>query len=357
MGRVAVDAMGSDGAPASELAGAVAALRHGPAELSVILVGDEPSLRARLVGMAGPHTARLSIRHAAKVLAPDESPARAARSGGDSSLGLAFELVARGEADAVVSAGNSGALLALGSLRLGRLPGVLRAAIAAVVPTPRGQTVLCDAGATVEPRPEALAQFALLGALLARELFARATPRVGLLANGREAHKGTPLVRAAHELLVRLAPDAGLDYRGLVEGHDLFGGGLDVMATDGFTGNALLKGAEGAIAASAALLDEELAASSPARLGKWLARGALARARTRASWVEAGGALLVGVAGTVVVCHGRSDARAMTGAILAADRTATAGVHHKIAVALARHREVLVEATSEPTSEPESETP
>jgi len=276
--RIAVDAMGGDHAPANEIAGAEMAAREG---VDVVLVGRE--LRTTL-----------PVIHASEVVTMDDHPAHAFRKKKDSSLRVAIELVKRGEADAVVSAGNTGAVLATAVLVLGRLPGVERPAIVTVFPTPAGPLTLCDAGANVDVKPSMLVQFARLGVAYDRVVHRRARPRVGLLANGAEPTKGTELTRAAHALLAA----SELEFVGYVEGSDLFGGKVDVIATDGFTGNVVLKTAEG-----------------------------LAEALTgNAAYADTGGALLAGVDGTVVIAHGKSDPAAIKNAILGATRFVNSGL-------------------------------
>src|SRR5436853_3174955 len=240
--RVAVDAMGSDRAPDPEVRGAVRAVRE-RAPLEVVLVGDRAKLDPALDRAGRVAGDRITVHHAPAVVTMDDHPAQAFRTKKDSSLRVAVDLVKAGGADAMVSAGNSGAVLGFALFVLGRLPGVDRPGIVTVFPTPAGPLVLCDAGANVDPKPRALAQFGLLGACYDRVVHGRSRPRIGLLANGAEAGKGTDLTRAAHELLA--AARGELQFIGYVEGSDLFRGVVDVVATDGFTGNVVLKTCEG----------------------------------------------------------------------------------------------------------------
>lgn len=338
MPRIAVDAMGSDRAPGVELDACRDLLASRP-EVRLVLVGDRELLAPLLAAQGLADHPRLTVRHATQVVTMDDAPAAAVRSKRDSSMRVAFELVKTGEADAVVSAGNSGAMLACGLLVLGRVKGIERPGIATSVPTVTGsRCVLCDTGANVEPEPEVLAQFALLGAIYA-QVRGVARPRVGLLANGEEASKGTELTRAAHLLIERLAktPGVGLDYVGYVEGRDVFSGEVDVVATDGFTGNVLLKGAEGAGLAILTLLKRAFRSSLRAKVGALLARPALLALKHALDYEETGGAPLLGVRGPVVLGHGGSSPRALTNAIALADDLAREGSVAAVNDAIARH--------------------
>ena len=261
-----------------------------------------------------------------------DHPAQAYRAKPDSSMRVAVAQVAAGEADAVVSAGNSGAMLACGLFGLGRLPGVERPAIVTVLPTPTGPLVFCDSGANAEPKASQLAQFALLGAAYDRVVHGREHPRVGLLSNGSEPGKGTSLTREAHELLLR----AGINYVGYVEGSDIFRGVVDVIATDGFTGNVVLKTCEGIAEGMFGLVRQELERTPLARLGSALVAPALQNVAKQIDYTEIGGALLAGVTRPVVIAHGRSGANAMFSAIRAAARFTEAQLPSALAAALAR---------------------
>ncbi len=325
---IAVDAMGGDNAPAAEVAGAVAAVRGG---IRVALVGDRARLEAELAAQGAAGLDGLEVVHASEVVGMDEHPAQAFRGKRDSSMRRAFDRVAGGQAGGVVTAGNSGAALATGLFVLGRLPGIARPAIVTVLPTPTGPLVLCDAGANVEVKPAMLAQFGILGAHYDRVAHGHARPRVGLLSNGAEESKGTALTRDAHRLLAAAAahPDAGFEFTGYVEGNELFSGRIDVVATDGFTGNVALKLAEG--------LAEALYKMAEGHL-----RGAagLAALRRTVDYREHGGALLGGVDGVVVICHGRSDGRAIEMAIRTAAREVDGGLIDGLRAAFTRHADV-----------------
>jgi glycerol-3-phosphate acyltransferase PlsX len=332
---IAVDAMGADAAPAPEVAGAIAAVKAGVCE--VVITGDRARLEAELERHGARGLRGLRVEHAEQVVGMDDHPGAAFRTKPRSSMRRAIVLVKCGEAGAVVSGGNSGAVLAHALFVLGRLAGVERPAIVTVFPTLAGPLTLCDVGANVEPRPTMLAQFAVLGAAYDRVVHGRARPRVGLLSNGGEPGKGTELTRATHPLLAAAAAGsgAGFSYAGMVEGSDLWRGVVDVVATDGFTGNVVLKVCEGVADALFGLVRRELESTPRARAGALLARPALAGLKKRIDFAETGGALLAGVLGTVVIAHGRSDGVAIGNAIRLADRFAAAERPARLAAAIA----------------------
>lgn len=325
--RVVVDAMGSDRAPAPEVAGALRAARDG---IDVVLVGD----RARLERVLGDAAGEIEIVHASEVVTMHDHAAQAFRQKPDSSLRVAVQRVADGHGDAVVSAGHSGAMLAAGLFLLGRLPGVERPAIATALPTPAGPLVLCDAGANVEPKPSQLAQFAVIAAAYDRVVHGRARPRVGLLANGAEPGKGTQLTRDAHALLVAAEARGAFQYVGYVEANLLMTGVVDVLATDGFTGNIVLKTCEGIAEGLFGLVRQEFDKTPRARLGAALVAPALRALAKRVDYTEIGGALLAGVTKPVVIAHGRSDAHAIASAIRAAASFAERRLTEQLGAAL-----------------------
>ena len=360
MNAIALDAMGGDHAPGPEIAGAVAAVRE--TELKVILCGDQDRLRAELAKAGGAEGDRLEIRHAAEVVTMEDHPGKVFRQKRQSSMRVAFDLVKAGEAAAVVSAGNSGAMLSHALFLLKRLPDVERPGIVTVFPrphsdrelaafarrgplggpTPTGTLVLCDMGANVEVRPTMLAQFGILGAHYDRIVHGHPRPRVGLLSNGSEEVKGTDLTRAAHAMLSQAAsnPEAQFEFVGYVEGSGLFGGDIDVVATDGFTGNVVLKVSEGVSQTVLRMVRSALQSSVRARLGAALVKPALYALRDRISYSEAGGAVLAGVSGVVMICHGRSEPQAMKNAIKAADRFVGLGLTEQLARAMTRHHQI-----------------
>ena len=337
MARIAVDAMGSDAAPRVEVEGVLDAVRAKNVE--VILVGDEPRLRAELKAL-GAGRESIVIRHAPDVITMHDAPSMAVKQKKQSSMRVCFDMVKAGEADAVVSAGNSGAMMACGLFVLGRLPGVERPAIVTTFPTGVGECALLDMGANIGPKPAVLAQFGVLGSVYARILHGKQHPKIGLLSNGSEEHKGTPLTRDAHQLLVRADAQSGADftYVGYVEGRDIFKGEVDVVVTDGFTGNVVLKSVEGAAEVILRMVREEVQRSGPlARLGATLMTGVLKRLRSRTDYAEHGGAPLLGVDGVALICHGGSNAIAMKNAVFVADRFAQQHLGKELTSAVARH--------------------
>lgn len=338
--RVVVDAMGSDRAPGPEVAGALLAARAGSAE--VILVGDAPRLEAELTGAGRTPEDRVSIVHASEVVTMEDHPAHAFRRKPDSSMRVAVAQVADGKADAVVSAGNSGALLAYAHFLIGRVRGIDRPAIVTVLPTPFGPLVLCDSGANTDPSAAQLAQFGRLAAAYDRVVHGRERPRLGVLSNGAEPGKGTPLTRQAHQLLevAAAATPSPFEYVGYVEGSDLFRGVVDAIATDGFTGNVLLKTCEGIAEGLFGLVRQELEAATGDnaldRLAGAIVAPALRGVAKRIDYTEIGGALLAGVTQAAVIAHGRSDATAIASAIRTAARFAEQKVPDQLAAALAR---------------------
>jgi glycerol-3-phosphate acyltransferase PlsX len=340
MSTIAVDAMGGDCAPGPEVGGAVSAVRDGgDADLKVVLVGDERRVKLELERAGANADDRISVVHATEVVSMDDNPTAAFRKKRDSSMRVAFDLVQSGDASAVVSAGNSGALLGHGVFVLKRLPGVDRPGIVTVFPTPDGTLVLCDMGANVDVRASMLAQFGVLGAAYDRVLHERARPRVGLLSNGGEDSKGTDLTREAHALLRAAAenPKAEFEYVGYVEGNELFHDRCDVVATDGFTGNVVLKVSEGVSEAVFRMVKAELLSTARGRIAGALARPAMRALKRTIDSSETGGALLLGVDGVVMICHGRSDATAVKNAIMASNRFVAEKLVEQFGSTLARH--------------------
>ena len=317
--------MGGDAAPGPELAGALAAVREGLAR--VILVGDEARARAGLAALGADLVAlgdQLAFHHTNEVITMDDHPAQAARAKKDSSMRVAFELVKRGEASAVVSAGNSGAMMACGLFVLRRVPGLDRPGVCTTFPSHTGVCALIDMGANTDVKPVTLAQFAVLGATYVRLLHGVPRPRVGLLSNGTEDGKGTELLRETLAMLRHA--DVPFDFRGYVEGRDIFSGELDVVVTDGFTGNVVLKTAEGAASLIMKLVKEEVLASPMRKLGALLLKGAFRSLGKRLDYAEHGGAPLLGVEGNVVLCHGGSNEKAIKNGIGMAARLSGAGL-------------------------------
>jgi glycerol-3-phosphate acyltransferase PlsX len=303
--------MGGDLAPAATVEGALRARRE--RGLEVLLVGDESRLRAELKRL-GASEKEVHLRHASEVVEMGEHPGQALRRKKDSSLRVCFDLVKSGECGGLVSAGNSGAVLAGGLFVLGRLEHVDRPCIGGSLPSlgGAGRAVLVDMGANIDCTPLQVTQFAMMGEVYAREVMGVAKPRVGVVSNGEEEGKGTDLTRAVAAAL-RKAP--GIDFKGYVEGKDVFSGHFDVVATDGFTGNVLLKTAEGAVWAFGQLLKRQVKASFTASAGALLMRAAIDQVKKRVDYEEVGGAPLLGVDGVAMIAHGRSSDYAILNAL------------------------------------------
>ena len=340
--------MGADAAPRVEVEGALSAVRE--ADLEVVLVGDEERVRQALAqATPGALPAQIRVHHAPEVITMHDSPSIAVKQKKKSSMRVCFDLAKAREVEALVSAGNSGAMMACGLFVMGRSEGVERPAIVASLPTMKGHTTLLDMGANVDTRPEVLAQFAVLGSVHARLRHGTTRPRVGLLSNGSEEHKGTALTRETHQLLSRTRAAAGaagaaeaggaeFEYLGYVEGRDIFRGDVDVVVTDGFTGNVLLKGLEGLAEAVFHMVSAEVRQGNVLeKLGALLMRPAFRRFRRKTDYAETGGAPLLGVEGVAVICHGGSDARAMKNAILSAYQFAQLELAQELSRAVRAH--------------------
>jgi glycerol-3-phosphate acyltransferase PlsX len=307
--RIAVDAMGGDRAPDEVVAGAQLAAADG--------------IQPILFGPAGLDAGGLELVETDGVIEMSEKPAEAVRAKPNSSLVAACRAVGEGKADAVVSAGNTGAMLAASLLELRRVPGVYRPAIAVPIPSRKGPSVLLDAGANADARPEHLLQFATMGAVFAEEVLGIERPVVRLMSIGEEPEKGNQLVLEAHKLL---AEADGIDFRGNVESRELLDGGTDVVVTDGFTGNMALKLLEGTIKSLLQALREEIVATPTGKLGGLLIRPAANRLRHRLDPDTHGGAYLLGLRGLAVIAHGNSSRTAVANAI----RLAARGVEHDV---------------------------
>jgi glycerol-3-phosphate acyltransferase PlsX len=313
---VAVDALGGDTAPRQIVDGAVAATRH--FDLGVLLVGPTAAIESEVARHPEADLGRIRIVHADSKIEMTESPTAALKRKSTASVRVAAEAVASGEASALFSAGHTGATVMAAYGAFGLLPGVGRPALAATVPT-RGQpAILLDVGASPDCRPSHLLQFAVMGSAYARVALDTSTPRVALLSNGEEATKGNELIREAHQLL-KASP---FHFIGNIEARDVYSGSADVIVCDGFTGNIALKVSEGLVEVVEGLLGEELSKTVTLRVGSLLTRRALRRFRRRVDYSEYGGAPLLGVAGTTIVGHGRSSAKAVRNAIAMAYRFA-----------------------------------
>jgi phosphate acyltransferase len=328
--RIALDAMGGDRGPEELIAGALSAAEQ--ADLQISLVGDEPLLQSYLKKFASDSktTANMRIVHASQVVGMDEYPVDAIRKKKDSSIVVAFDLVLRGEVEAVVSAGNSGATMAAALRKLGRIKNVSRPGIASVFPTLKNPVVMMDVGANVDCRPLHLYQFGVMAAAFAR-IYHIQKPRVGLLTIGEETGKGNTLVKETYALL----KNSSLHFIGNVEGRDVFQGNVDVIICDGFVGNICLKVSEGLAEAAMQMLRNEIIKSPRTKLGYLLALPAFKAFKKRVDYAEYGGAPLLGINGTGIVCHGKSNALAIKNAILAAVHMVRNNVNDVIARDLA----------------------
>jgi glycerol-3-phosphate acyltransferase PlsX len=322
--RIAVDAMGGDHAPSATVDGAVAAARH--LDVEVLLVGPPDRLEPALAAHADWRACGVSVVEASGAVGMSEPAAVALRRRPRASVRVAAELVASGEATALVSAGHTGATVLAAHAAFGMVPGVDRPALATTIPTRARPAVLLDAGATLECRPRHLLQFAVMGAAYARLAHEVEQPRVGLLSIGEEATKGNELTREAHRLL-KTAP---VTFIGNVEGREIYSGVADVVVCDGFTGNIVLKSGEGLVDAVEALLGDELQGTFSSQVGYLLSRRAFRRFRRRVDYSEYGGAVLLGVAGLVIVGHGRSSAKAVRNAVAMAYRLAASDVVSRV---------------------------
>ncbi len=311
--RIAVDAMGGDFAPGSVVRGAVSAVES-DSDVEIILVGDEQSIGLELESL-GAESERIHIVHATEIIGMDEHPIEALRHKKNSSIVRLARLGSDGSAEAVVSAGNTGACAAAFQLKMRVLSGVSRAGIAVTIPTNRGPIVLCDAGANIYAKPHHLFEYAVMASVYAERLLEIESPRVGLLSIGEESLKGTELVREAHDLL---SADERVNFVGNVEGRDLFSGSCDVAVCDGFLGNVVLKLAEGLSEGLFTRIEDDVRrfdASLSAKLSE-----ALALLRERHDYSEYGGAPLLGIDGACIICHGGSNEKAIRNAIVTAKR-------------------------------------
>src|SRR5437867_4702393 len=319
--------MGGDHGPTVVVEGAAAAVREFGA--SVILVGDRDAIEREITRL---HVASLNmeIRHASQVVGMAESPSQALRRKRDSSLRVAAELVRDGHASAFISAGNTGAAMAIAMFVIGVLRGIDRPAIATVLPSLKRATLLLDVGANVAPKPWHIFQYALMGHVYARDILGVERPRVGLLSVGEEEGKGNDLTREAYEQL----KESSINFVGNVEGRDIYNGTCDVVVTDGFTGNVALKISESLAEMLGAMIKEELTRDVRSRLGAALAMPAFARFKKRVDYTELGGAPLLGIDGGAIICHGASPVKAIKNAIRVASEWAHAGLNEHIKVAL-----------------------
>lgn len=321
--RIVLDAMGSDQCPEPEITAALQARQVFGDE--VILVGNLEQIKPRLEALAGANPP-VKLIHAPETIQMSDKAASSARRKAQNSMAVGMELVKAGEADAFVTAGNTGAAMATALFTLGRIRGVKRPALAGIFPVKNGRCIVSDIGANAECKPEYLMQFAIMGSIYAHKVLGLDNPRVGLISNGEEAGKGNDLVKATYPLLEQ----SGLNFIGNIEGKELFGGHADVAITDGFTGNVLLKSSEAVAKLITDILRQELKATPLTMLGALLAKPAFGKIKQLLDPAEQGAAPLLGIDGLVFVGHGRSDARALIGAM----RTARQAVSSDLLTAM-----------------------
>ena len=338
--RIALDAMGGERGPEEMVAGAIQAVKE--SDLNVTLTGDK-NLLNRILRKHPESGSRVEVVHSTQVIAMDESPFEAIRRKKDSSIVKAFDLVKSGNADAAVSAGNSGATMASAIRSLGRLNNVSRPGIASIFPTLKKPLVIMDVGANVDCRPQHIFQFGVMASAFSNNLFGIEKPSIGLLSIGEEGGKGNVLVKSAHELFQK----SSLNFLGNVEGRDIFQGNVDVIVCDGFVGNITLKVSEGLAEAIITMLKNEMAKSFMAKVGYRLAKHAFDSFRKRVDYAEYGGAPLLGLNGTGIVCHGRSNAKAIMNAIKVAAEMVRNNVNEHITQLLDEFHAIQTDETND----------
>ena len=329
--RAAVDVMGGDKAPAAILKGCWEAAPLLSPEDLILLVGDEAVIRAALDdavatgNLPADQKSLYKIIPTTEVIAMDDSPVEAIRAKPNSSISVMCKLVSKGEADVVVSAGNTGACVAAAQLRMRTLEGVSRPGIAVILPTFHGPVVICDVGANIAPKPKHLQQYALMAAAYATAVLGKENPRVGLLSIGEEDAKGTMIVKESRKLM---RDEPQINFVGNVEGRDIFKGVVDVVVCDGFVGNIVLKFTEGMAEGLFQTIVAELHQADPKLLPQF--QPVLQKIHAKHDWQEYGGAPLLGVNGYCLICHGRSEAKAIKNAIRVGKQLHATGVNHKI---------------------------
>lgn len=323
--RIALDAMGGDHAPGPIVAGAVQAVSAEP-ELTVVLVGDQAQIEPLLA--SAPDRARLEVFHCTQVVGMEEKPVEALRRKPDNSIKRSWELLAGKKVDGIVSAGNTGAMVAGGHFLKRFLKGVLRPGIAAVLPTAKGLSVLLDVGANIHAKPEHLFQYGIMGAIYARHILQVASPRIGLMNVGEEEAKGHDLARDTHVLFNQAAAPLKEMFVGNIEGREIHNGVADVVVCDGFVGNVVLKYSEGVFAFLLKIVQKELIQQLDAERGR--AEQKLGELALRYDYSTYGGAPLLGIDGACIICHGSSGERAIKNALLVAARYARAHINDLI---------------------------
>jgi glycerol-3-phosphate acyltransferase PlsX len=330
MTTIALDAMGGDLHPKPEVDGAIQAAKT--FQVKVLLVGREEVIRKELDRHPGWQSLPIEIKHASEKITMEDSAGKAVRTKKDSSIRVASRLVRDGIAQGVVSAGNTGAVMATAKMTQGMLPGVDRPALASAFPTINGKAaIMLDVGANVDCTANMLVQFAVMGEAYSRIIFKTPRPRVGILSIGEEEHKGNALTHDVYPLLKALKH---INFVGNVEGRDVYTGAADVIVCDGFVGNVALKVSEGLVEVIGKLLKQSLRASVTRKVGAYLARGAFNDFKKRVDYSEYGGAPLLGLNGICVICHGRSNGKAIKNAIRLAKEFAEGKINQRIATEL-----------------------
>ncbi len=331
--RAAVDVMGGDHAPQAILQGCWDAAPLLEEDDLVLLIGDQDIINRGLAesGLSDELKSRYKIVHTTQTVEMDDSPVEAIRNKPDSSIAVMCKLASKGEADVVISAGNTGACVAAAQLRMRTLPGVSRPGIAVILPTFHGPVVVCDVGANISPKPKHLQQYAIMASSYAQALAGIENPRIGLLSIGEEDAKGTAMIKEARKLM---RDEPQINFIGNVEGRDLFKGVVDVVVCDGFVGNIVLKFTEGMAEGLFQTILAELQEFAPDLLEQF--KPVMKKMYQKHDWREYGGAPLLGVGGYCLICHGRSDALAIRNAIRVGKQMATSGVNEKIVARIAK---------------------
>jgi glycerol-3-phosphate acyltransferase PlsX len=345
-GLIAVDSMGGDLGPAEVVAAVQLALQQIPDLRPIILVGDEAILDPLLAEHGLVRNERLSVLHAAETVTMEDSPMVVLRRKKDSSMVRAIELVKNGEADVVVSCGNTGALMTVGTLRLRTIDGVTRPALAAVVPRKGGHFILIDAGANPEAKAEHLVHNAILGSHYCRVVLGVESPRVGLMTIGTEEGKGNALISEANEMFKRIG--TVVNYCGPIEGFQVFEEHVDVVVCDGFVGNVMLKTWESLVSFVRGILRDELSSNLLRKAGAWLSKGAFEALKQRINPERYGGAPLLGLKGNILKAHGSSNRRAILSAIRAANGIIAAKMNDRIETDVAMANELLAACPRNP---------
>ncbi|MDB5353682.1 MAG: Phosphate acyltransferase [Phycisphaerales bacterium] len=325
--RAAVDVMGGDKAPAAVLKGCWDAAPLLDGKDAVFLVGDEKIIHAGLSssGLTSEQKSHYHVVHTTQIVEMDDAPVEAIRNKPDSSINVMCNLAKKGEADVVISAGNTGACVAAAQLKMRTLPGVSRPGIAVILPTFYGPVVICDVGANISPQPRHLQQYGIMAGAYASAVCGISSPRVGLLSIGEEDAKGTIMVKEARKLM---RDEPQINFVGNVEGRDLFKGIVDVVVCDGFVGNTILKFTEGLSEGLFQTIIAELEEYAPQLLEQF--KPVMKKIHQRHDWQEYGGAPLLGVGGYCLICHGRSDAKAIMNAVRVGKQLVNSGVNQKI---------------------------